>query len=390
MCEKAMEGFLKSIERLSKMQLSEEQKFDQLYVFPTLYLPSDANKLEISANLTIIDEPELAKRLDNVHHEHIKFVKNAHTSFIRHKLLLALPEIFRPKCVSAQVREVVVVVAPCESVPDVKALNKKFRMDVFVDGLSDILARSDTLGEHGKNQYRQKFLELQFQQVANLETILVWQSSNDEVQGTNKLREVFYDRDKSMVYLKIDPNLCTMTRRIRDLAFDAIVECTNGLAKQYRLEISSLLECDNVEEMNEALSRFNVSVESTWEPELGTYVPHDLYDYLELSIQDLKPGEIVALEVLNPGLDGVTDYAYKYVKVVKRRSVNNVPCYDINDGTNVWCEIAYKLYRFVPSNEISREIERYTDLQGEAYQHKNVFDFHKNYFFLMLDRKSVV
>ncbi|XP_078314702.1 sacsin-like [Crassostrea virginica] len=371
-CRKAMDGLLTSIDKTSPMGSSQDPKYEKLNEFESIYLPTDSNKLEKSTSLTIIDVEKLGERLKNVQCEQIQYVKNAHVSSSHYKKLLKLPKDFQPKCVSQLVKEVVRRVDRCNSSEVIKNLNKLFRKKEFIDGISAILSKTDAISQSQKDKYLEMFSELRFQQVSNLKTILMWQSNNVEIEGTETPQEVFFDKDASLVYLKID-NLFSSNRHVRDLAFSGIVQCTNGRANHHRAEITRLLECEDVEEIKDVLKNLKVSFESKWEPELGSYVPQDLYDYLELSFQDLKPGEIVALEVLNPGLDDVTEYAYIYAKVIKKIDDYMFPMYEIDNGTDNCDEIAYKLYRIVPSDDAgsSRALEVHSDLKGEIYHHRN-------------------
>lgn len=232
------------------------------------------------------------------------------------------------------------------------------------------MSLSTSISDSEKENYRANLERLRFEQVSNLETTLIFQSNGVEIQGSNKSREIFYDPYDSVVFIKIKQGTRSVFRYVRDLAFDAIVKCTSDVANQYQTEILRLLESETVDELKKVLSGLKVSVELKWEPELGSYVPEDLHDYLENSIQHLRPDEIVALEILNPAFDAVEDYVYIYVKVIKKKDTNMFPMYEINDGSEIRPEIAFKLYRFVSANNDtpSRELERYTDLGGEAYQ----------------------
>lgn len=367
LCQKAMNGLLESVKKLSNLSITGEENFDKLNEFPCVYIPTDANRLEKSFDLTICDIPDFEERLVGVND--IQFVKRAHSSYSRNKLLLLLPSNFRPKCISQQVKEVVCKKDGCQSSEEIRNLNKRVHKKEFMDALFAILSQSKISGSEKEN-YRAKLERLHFELVSNLETILVFKSNGVEIQGSSKPKEIFYDPDDSIVFIKIKQGTRSLFRYVRDLAFDVIVKCTSDVANRYKTEIIRLLESETVDEINEVLSSLKVSVEPKWEPELGSYVPEDLHEYLENSIQDLRPSEIVALEILNPAFDAVEDYVYIYVKVIKKTDTNMFPMYEIYDGLQIRPEIAFKLYRFVPAENgtSSQELERYTDLGGEVYQ----------------------
>lgn len=367
LCQKAMNGLLESVKKLSNLSITGEENFDKLNEFPCVYIPTDANRLEKSFDLTICDIPDFEERLVGVND--IKFVKRAHSSYSRNKLLLLLPSNFRPKCISQQVKEVVCKKDGCQSSEEIRNLNKRVHKKEFMDALFAILSQSKISGSEKEN-YRAKLERLHFEQVSNLETILVFKSNGVEIQGSSKPKEIFYDPDDSIVFIKIKQGTRSLFRYVRDLAFDVIVKCTSDVANRYKTEIIRLLESETVDEINEVLSSLKVSVEPKWEPELGSYVPEDLHEYLENSIQDLRPSEIVALEILNPAFDAVEDYVYIYVKVIKKTDTNMFPMYEIYDGLQIRPEIAFKLYRFVPADNgtSSQRLERYTDFGGEVYQ----------------------
>lgn len=367
-CQKAMNGFLESLKNLSELSSSEEDIFDELYEFPCIYLPTDADKLEKSSDLTICDRQDYGKRLGNMNQ--LQYVKEAHNTYFRHKRLLMLPQKFRPKCISQQVKEVVCKKDECESSEMVKILNRRIHKKQFMDGLCAILSSSDS----DREQYRKNIEKLYFKQVSNMETILVLVSSDVKIQGSRQPQDMFYDEDASVVYINLNRNTDLSFRYVRDLAFDAFVKCTSEVAKQHQAEIMRLLESETDEEMNKVLSGLKLNVDAKWEPELGSYVPEDLHDYLENTIYEMQPGEIVALEVRNPALHSVDDYVYIYVRILKKKfeDRNLFPIYDIDNGSIIYPEIAFKLYRFVTTNDttLSNELERYTDLQSETYQHR--------------------
>lgn len=371
-CKKTMTGFLCSLEKLSNTSVPEDEKYAKLLEFPCIYLPTDVGgsvMLVKSSNLTIRDTPHFGNRMGNF--DLIKFIKSVKND-IHHenRLLSRLPGDFRPMLLSQQVKEVLHSVDTCECSGLVETLNRKFQKADFVKGICDILSKSADFTGAIREQCEENLRRLRIQQVSNLETKLVFRKENMEISGSLRPQTIFYESDESVVYMNILQNSRSTWRYIRDQLFEILVKITNGIAIQHRDILLKVIESESDEEMKLVLSTLGVNCESIWEPNLGSYVPADLHDYLDNSIRELHPGEIVAYEVLNPLQDDVSDYVFIYVRIIKKRDNRMFPMYDINDGSGIHCEIAFRLYRFVHSDEsnTSTEIERYTDLQGEVYQ----------------------
>ncbi|XP_061172071.1 sacsin-like [Saccostrea echinata] len=375
-CQKSMVGFLSSLEKLQKTSIPEESKYDKLLEFPCIYLPSSENTLEKSSSLTLCDRPDFVKRIRNFNL--IKFVKSVELEkYDEKRLLSCLPSCFRPILLSQQVKEIIHSVDKCGSCERLETLKRKFQMTEFVNGVCAILSKSVGVTESMIKQYKENLLRLHFQQVSQLETKLLYRKEEVQIAGSVRSKAVFFDTDEAVVFIKVDQGLHSAWRYIRDPLFHVIIRCTDGCAIHYREQILRLMESESAEEMRGLLSKLEVSIETSWEPELGSYVPEDLHDYLDNSIREFRDGEIVAFEVLNPSLDGVEDYVFIYVRIIKKIDNHKFSMYNINDGSDIRCEIAFRLYRFIQSegNNTSQEIERHTDLQGEIYQMRKVAIF---------------
>ncbi|KAK3090040.1 hypothetical protein FSP39_008727 [Pinctada imbricata] len=316
---------------------------------PELYLPDRFFALQKSRNLIASDSAEFEERMEIMQGK--CFFLGFHALNLMHldevALLKQLPENFQPKILTETVYEKVLSPRVVHRGRNIAMLSQFLKCDEFVEGICRLILderkkfsmytataySSNYLSEKEQDSIRKKINNIEVEQVAMLETVLVRKSDGQTLQGSTAWKISMAEKKLSKSgtdswSLYCVDNHQNLTEWFDDISDDIskILSCvSNQEMRENQKYIQQILRCiQNPSEIERVLNkrkiaRFALS-DSTSEmfPSPGTFVPKCLHHRLDNRFSEFEKEEYVALMVHEEEIENgelLNDPVYMYAVV---------------------------------------------------------------------------
>lgn len=359
---KAFTGLLESLN-------CENCDFSQL---PHLYLPSENDKLVLSTDIVLCDRLSIKRRIAGKHS--MMFLKGC--TYLEVDNLKKLPPHFKPKLLSTLFTEQVEKGPDCENDPLLFRISKVFHSDAFFNGVW--ICVQQKVAHFQKQSIKQKirlaFLNVRFQTVEMLRTILF--EGNVPIELTAENKSIYYKRskDKIMIYVKAKPIISfeKCFKEWKGKLCQVVCLCAEGLLSKSKFSfIQELLLSESDDEIMEICKKHEIELDAdNWLPSPGTSIPVGLHDTLDNTFCEFSKGEIAAYERIDPLADiesdddiRVFESEFIYVRIIEKEESTSemFPTYIVFDGENDVKVCSVRLFKFVRKIENqSKELELFS------------------------------